>query len=33
MNSTKSGWFNFASTALTFSVVISVMFYSVGSMV
>lgn len=27
------GWFNVASTAITFSVVISVMFYSVGSMV
>ena len=33
MSSANSGWLNFASTAFTFSVVISVMFYSVGSMV
>lgn len=33
MNSNIPGWLNLASTAITFSVVISVMFYSVGSMV
>ena len=33
MNSNIPEWFNVASTAITFSVVISVMFYSVGSMV
>lgn len=33
MNSNILGWLNVASTAITFSVVISVMFYSVGSMV
>jgi hypothetical protein len=33
MNGNIPSWFNTASTALTFSVVVSVMFYSVGSMV
>jgi|GEM_PF-1127671 hypothetical protein len=33
MNGNIPSWLNTASTALTFSVVVSVMFYSVGSMV
>ena len=33
MKSNFSLWLNMASTAITFSVVVSVMFYSVGSMV
>ena len=33
MNGNIPNWLNTASIALTFSVVVSVMFYSVGSMV